>query len=172
MKSGRALSRLAEYAMRAGSGKTSVGAACLGMLVVMLFCATDVMGQATRPTTRGAAARPMVVGPARATAQDGLPYRVERFELAYLQREGQALTAGLPTVDELMQIEVELGRTQDGYVSPRLGLPTVRFRLANAPRQMLDRYYQSALQAIDMQIVRYFNRKGIIGVFVAQSETD
>jgi hemolysin activation/secretion protein len=114
----------------------------------------------------------MVVGPARATAQDGLAYRVDKFELAYLQREGQALTAGLPTVDELMQIEVELGRTQDGYVSPRLGLPTVRFRLANAPRQMLDRYYQSALQAIDMQIVRYFNRKGIIGVFVAQSETD
>src|SRR5688572_5042571 len=149
-------------AMRAAARKTAVGSIS-GMLVMMLLCASSVYGQATtRP------ARPMVVGPMRAQPEDGQAYRIDRFELEYREKRQGAV----PTIQELMQLEVELGRTDDGYVSPRLGLPTVRFRLANAPRQLFDRYYQSALLAIDTQIVRYFNSKGIIGVFVAQDLND
>src|SRR6266550_9379452 len=164
MKSGRALEEAAQsLAMPTAAGKTAFGMFSFGMLVMMLLCASDVYGQATtRP-----AARPMVVGPARATKEDGLAYRIERFELAYVEKR-----PGTPTIDELMQLEIELGRTDDGYVSPRLGLPTVRFRLANASRQLFDRYYQSALLAIDTQIVRYFNGTGVIGVFVAQDSKD
>jgi hemolysin activation/secretion protein len=147
--------------MHAAAGKTAMRIFS-GMLVVMLLCASDVYGQATRPV-----ARPMVVGPARATKEDGLAYRIDRFELAYVEQR-----PGTPSINELMQMEVELGRTDDGYVSPRLGLPTVRFRLGNASRQLFDRYYQSALLAIDTQIVRYFNSKGVIGVFVAQDPKD
>src|SRR5882672_6588321 len=171
MKSGRALegwrTRMSATpqlpAMRTAAGKTAIEMFSFGMLVMMLCFASDVYGQATtRP-----AARPMVVGPARATKEDGLAYRIERFELAYVEKR-----EGVPPLSEIMQMEVELGRTDDGYVSPRLGLPTVRFRLANASRQLFDRYYQSALLAIDTQIVRYFNAKGIIGVFVAQDPKD
>jgi len=148
--------------MRAAAGKTAFGWFNFGMLVMMLLCASDVYGQATRPTVR-----PMVVGPSRATKEDGLAYRIDHFELEYKEKR-----EGVPALSEIMNMEVELGRTDDGYVSPRLGLPTVRFRLANAPRQLFDRYYQSALLAIDTQIVRYFNSKGVIGVFVAQDSKD
>src|SRR3989440_4052338 len=163
MKSGRALEEAAQSpAMRTAAGKAAFGLFNCGMLVVMLLCASDVYGQATRPVVR-----PMVVGPARATKEDGLAYRIDHFELAYKEKR-----EGVPPLSEIQQLEVELGRTDDGYVSPRLGLPTVRFRLGNAPRQLFDRYYQSALLAIDTQIVRYFNSKGVIGVFVAQDSKD
>src|SRR5258706_5022334 len=171
MKSGRALEgrRTAvsvaprSAAMGTAGGKTALGSLSCGMLVMMLCFASDVYGQATRPT----AGRPMIVGPASATKEDGLAYRIDHFELAYKEKR-----EGVPPLTEIMQMEVELGRTDDGYVSPRLGLPTVRFRLANASRQLFDRYYQSALLAIDTQIVRYFNAKGIIGVVVAQDSKD
>ena len=163
MKSGRALEGVLRRPAGAATRKTAVKIFS-GMLVMMLLCASDVYGQAT---TRPAPQRSMVVGPSRATKEDGLAYRIDRFELAYVEKR-----PGTPSLDELMQMEIELGRTDDGYVSPRLGLPTVRFRLANASRQLFDRYYQSALLAIDTQIVRYFNSKGIIGVFVAQDPKD
>ncbi|HEV8606024.1 MAG TPA: ShlB/FhaC/HecB family hemolysin secretion/activation protein, partial [Tepidisphaeraceae bacterium] len=165
MKSGRALDGKAQLgATRAATGLMITGVVNVGMLVVMLLCASEVYGQAaaTRPV-----ARPMVVGPARATKEDGVAFRIDRFELEYVEKR-----EGVPAINELMQVEIELGRTDDGYVAPRLGLPTVRFRLANASRQLFDRYYQSALLAIDTQIVRYFNAKGVIGVFVAQDSKD
>src|SRR5438445_11388107 len=150
MKSGRALEGMSQSpAMRAAAPKTAVFSC--GMLVMMLLFASDVYGQATtRP-----AGRPMVMGPAHATEKDGPAYRIDRFELKYKQDR-----QGVPSINELMQLEVELGRTDDGYVVPRLGLPTVRFRLANAPRQLFDRYYETALAAINLQITRYLNSKG------------
>src|SRR5947207_3021091 len=157
MKIGRVLRRvMLKGVMRAGNMKMLVSLASLGMLVMMFFCAREAVAQTTRP------AGPNIVGPFRADPKvDGRFYVVDRFELAYLkQRRGQ------PPLSQVMQIEVELGRAQDGYVRPRPGLPTVRFRLANAPRQILDRYYTSAIDEIDKQIVRWFNSQGMLGVFV------
>jgi len=110
----------------------------------------------------------VMAGPATAPAGDeGPAYRITRFDLAYSPPR-----QGVPQVSDILAMEVELGVLSSGYVNVRPGIPRVRFPLAEAANQPLDRYHPAALQAICAQIVRYFNQKGLISVFVAVHADD
>lgn len=114
-----------------------------------------------------ATTRPVVQTGATAIREDGPAYKVTGFEISYAQQRD-----GLPALADVMQTEVELGLTDSGFVAPRPGLETVKFKLADAPNQVTDQYHQSALIAIDTHIVKLFNRKGLIGIYVAQDAKD
>lgn len=102
-----------------------------------------------------------------ADAKDGPAYTVTEFVISYAYpREG------LPPIESIQDLQVELGRVADGLVQWREGLPKVRFRLADAGKQLWDKYYLSALLAIDAQITQYINGQGLIGVFVGQDHRD
>ncbi|HEV8606013.1 MAG TPA: hypothetical protein VGQ99_11630, partial [Tepidisphaeraceae bacterium] len=109
---------------------------------------------------------PMITNQARATKEDGRWYRIDGFELSYLT----AIRA-VPLRD-LMSTEIELAATNDGLVAPREPLKASRFRLADVPRLKEHRFYQSAIAAINTQIVRRIDAAGFMGVVVAPDSGD
>lgn len=103
----------------------------------------------------------------QATRADGLEFEVQEFVLEYARDHPDH-----PPLDEILAIEVELGRVERGYVAPRAGVPVERVRLADVPRAPVQRFYGSAIRAIDESIVAEFNRRGLAGVLVLPHEED
>jgi len=123
----------------------------------------------------GASAQPpdvedWLAAPGRApipSRRDGAVYRVTRFELRY-GRENPAH----PPLSEVLDLEVRLGWTIEGYVAPRAGVPTETVRLSEVsggPRQL---FHGSAIRAIDEAIFAFFNERGIQGVQVVPDPAD
>ena len=80
--------------------------------------------------------------------------------------------AGLPSLEELQDLQFELGRTVDGYVAPREGIHTARFRLSHLTYAPTQRIYASGLRHINEQIVHWLNRHGWRGVRVRPHPDD
>ncbi len=79
----------------------------------------------------------------------------------------------LPMVDDLMDIEVDLGLTDEGYVAPRLGLDIQTVRLGDIPAGAQHQFYASAILWINRSVVRYFNQTvGVVGVYVIPHPED
>ncbi|MBM4032197.1 MAG: ShlB/FhaC/HecB family hemolysin secretion/activation protein [Planctomycetes bacterium] len=79
---------------------------------------------------------------------------------------------GLPKLEEALQLQVKLGKTAEGYVAARAGVEAVAFVLAELPKQPLKKFFPSAILSIEEQIVKWFNQRGIVGVFVATHPDD
>ena len=95
---------------------------------------------------------------------DGPSYEVTAFVLSYGTEH-----ADLPPIDDLMQLEIRVGRTVDGYVAPREDVEAVTMKLDEVGQAPMHRFYASAIRRISEEIVAYFNRKGLIGIFVTPS---
>lgn len=95
-------------------------------------------------------------------------FEVSRFEISF-QPQGHP---GHPSLEELLNLEVELLRVKDGYTAPREGLPTVKIRLSDAGKLPVNRFYASALFRVSQRIVEYINNIGIIVVYVPVCEND
>ncbi len=91
-------------------------------------------------------------------------YRVSSFNLTY-QYQGQGQ---LPTIDELMNIEICLSLCDKGYQSSDQGDKFVT-TLAKLNTEEQMSYHVSAIKSIQDQLVRYFNDIGIGGVVVMPS---
>ena len=76
-------------------------------------------------------------GPTRA---DGIAFDVDRFVLRYAQPHPDQ-----PPEAEILQVEVELGRTSQGWVAPREGVPTNSLIVANTARYDLRRVGKHAV---------------------------
>lgn len=93
---------------------------------------------------------------------DGPSYPISALVLQYVRENPQH-----PALEEVMQIEVALVQTAQGFVAPRAGVPSVRLRLAQIADRPVETYYASAIQRILEEIRDFFSQREIMGVYVA-----
>ncbi len=127
----------------------------------------------TAPTTLAAPEVPAGPAPsipsssAAAIATDGKSYPVTAIKINYFSQHAQQ-----PSVAELLNMPVKFGVTKDGLIAPRAGVPVVTLRLGDVGRSSPQRIYRSAIEQCYVEVVRFFNAKGIIGVFVVVDSKD
>jgi len=119
------------------------------------------------PGVAGADAPEAGQGAITADSNDGPSYEVRAFVFEYQLRDHP----GLPPLDELMEIEVKLTETANGYIAPRAGAATM-VRLGDVPKLAIQSFYASAIRKISEEIVNYFNQEGFIGIYVTPHEED
>ncbi|HEY4330641.1 MAG TPA: hypothetical protein VGN88_12955 [Phycisphaerae bacterium] len=117
--------------------------------------------------TTVSAPTPEVVTPGAAIAQDGKSYPITEVKVGYMFPH-----PSLPSVDDLLNTQIRLGVTTDGYVAPRAGVPVVTMRLGDVGKSGIQKIYHSGIAAIYSHVLRIFNQKGIIGVFVVVDSAD
>jgi hemolysin activation/secretion protein len=74
-------------------------------------------------------------------------------------------------LEDVLMISVDLIPTEGGFVSPREGVEATPVRLVDLQGVDNVRLYGSAIRKISVAIVDYFNKLGIIGVFVGPDRT-
>ena len=114
---------------------------------------------------------------AAATAADGKSYPITGLRISYFKD-----TTGQPPINELLHTPVTLGVTKDGFVSAwtiqngvrvaKPGVPLVTLPLGEIGLSSPRKIYRSAIEACYLQVVRFYNAKGIIGVFVVVDSKD
>jgi len=100
----------------------------------------------------------------QAARSDGGRYPIAGFEIHYAQDHPRH-----PSLDDILEADVVLGRVDDGFVAVRDGLPEAKVALRAAPYAY---YYASAIRSINEQLVKRFNDRGLIGVLVQPLETE
>ncbi len=105
---------------------------------------------------------------------DGWSAPVSAFVLTYFRDLEVEFPAGMPTEEALLSARVRLGRTSEGFVAPRAGVPTVEATIAELNAMGSQVYYASAIKKVSDAVVREFSSRGIIGVTVnrLRSEID
>ena len=106
-----------------------------------------------------------------ATPEDGPVFLVTEFMLSYggADDESHPLYGGhpgLPPIEELMSMKIEMGMAADGFVAPRAGFPRYVLRLDEVPGLSTQEFHASALAAITSHLVDFFRAKGLIGIYV------
>lgn len=94
-------------------------------------------------------------------------YPVSGFNLRYATEQPQ-----LPGLDDLVKTEVVLGRVQGGYVAPGSGTQDVKITLEEIGLKPPERFSSKALFAVAQAVLQQMNRKGVVGVTVAPSESE
>lgn len=113
-----------------------------------------------------------------ATAADGPIYTVSTFMLNYKYPRKI-----LPAIAHLMKQPLRLAESRDGFVAAghmvagsktvRPAYPGVTLTLSQINAQHRpQRFYLSALESIEQQLVKYVNKSGVIGVFVQVAGKD
>lgn len=97
---------------------------------------------------------------------DGAAYNVSELIIQYARSH-----AGHPALEDVLMISVDLINTETGFVSPRDGVPSSSVRLVDLQGVDNVKLYGSAIRKISVAIVDYFNKLGIIGVFVGPDRT-
>jgi hemolysin activation/secretion protein len=92
---------------------------------------------------------------------DGLSYPVGSITLEYVLEHPL-----LPSVDELMQVRVDLVRIPEGWIGPREGLPVESMTIADLNDGQVRTLYASAIRAIGRAVVKHFGDLEIAGVLV------
>ena len=108
----------------------------------------------------------LLLGAAPALALTFEPvYRVSAIEVEYALDQPHQIP-----IDEVLDLEVGLRRTEEAYVAPRPVDRTVRMRLSSLPRDAS--FGASALLHINQHIVASFNRRGYNGVIVTVPDVE
>jgi len=102
--------------------------------------------------------------------EPGPPLQVNQFKLDYAEVDKGH--PGLPDLAELTGLPLSLGKLPSGYVAPKPGVEAATVTLAGVPKLPLKKFYASAIVSIEEQIVRWFNSRGLVGVFVAPHPDD
>ena len=105
--------------------------------------------------------------PGQAIPEDGKVYPLTGLKIDYKSPHPEQ-----PPIEELMNAEVRLGVVGDAYVAPRPGVPTVMVKLGDIGKTGPQKIYRSGIAAIYGGIVRFYNARGIIGVFVVVDAND
>ncbi len=106
---------------------------------------------------------------AQASAQpsDGPAFPVSEFLLTYVDPNPQ-----FPSPEELAQVEVELTRIEGGFVRPRAAAGVVKHRLSELAAMGTQNFHESALRAINQQLVFEFNRRDFHAIVVSPLPED
>ncbi|MFC1805608.1 ShlB/FhaC/HecB family hemolysin secretion/activation protein [Planctomycetota bacterium] len=112
-----------------------------------------------------------------APGPDGPAFQVTGFVVSYggVDDPKHALhgRAGeLPTGDEIARFGIRLGEVADGYVGARPGAAAVSIQLGAAASHPKNRFYATAIRSVSQQVLAFFNRRGLVGVFVAPHPED
>jgi hemolysin activation/secretion protein len=105
--------------------------------------------------------------PLAPTRADGLVYPVSTFVIEYAKEHPDH-----PPVEELLELEVELTRSDQGYLSARPGAPTEHMRIGRPADSPPAPFFGSAIRAVGAAIVEEYNRRGLVGALVIPSEED
>lgn len=155
-------------------GRLTLGAAVLAsLLIAALGLASAGEGA---PPAAGPAAAP-AAAPAAPVTEQGQPIEVSDFKLMYPgQKEAKDTLyekqPGLPKLEEVAGLVVTLGKLPDGYAALRSGVEAVSFALADVPKQPLKKFYPSAILSIEEQMVKWFNARRLLAVFVVTHPED
>lgn len=133
--------------------------AVVALMAITLSLAPQASGQVTEEPTAQPAPTPR--------PEDGPSYPINAFLPGYMR-----LHDGQPSIDSILQIEVMLGLTAEGYVAPRGDVPVVVLRLADLPERPVETYYASAIQTVLVAIRDFLVEKELMGVFVAPDPQD
>lgn len=148
----------------AGQGGRGVsgGLAALSMLAVAGLAGVS----GAQPTGLEQPVDAALYRPAMPEPSDGGAFVVTKIALALAENaEGGEL---LPSLAEFETVEFDLLQTPAGFVAPRDGLPTVTLTIAEINGQGVARtFHASAIVAMCNALVNEFNRRGVIGVFIA-----
>lgn len=104
---------------------------------------------------------------AEALPADGPAYQVDQVFIDF----AEDLPVHPPT-KLMMQLPVELGVTDTGYVSPREGLATKTVRIMDVPKLDMERMHASAIRAVGNVIVEHFREWGYAGITVTPHPED
>ena len=120
-----------------------------------------------RPVSRWLVAlAALLLGAASARALNYEPvYRVTGIEVEYALDSPQQIP-----IEEVLDLEIGLRRSEDSYVAPRPVDRTVRMRLSALPRDAS--FGASAILHINQSIVAAFNRRGFNGVIVSVPDVE
>ena len=127
------------------------------------------------------------------TDQDGPRFQIDQFILEYklVEDEDYNIPADHPQLiplSEIMQMEIKLAQTAEGYVrfrheyiDPNTNIirerirpdePSVTIRLADIEPLPMKYFYASAIDSIQDQIIFYFTSKGLSGILVTPHMDD
>jgi hemolysin activation/secretion protein len=103
----------------------------------------------------------------QASAADGLAYPVSEFVIVYIDPN-----PAFPAPDAMTQVAVELTATESGYVTPRLSAPVSELSIASLTAGGARVFFESALRAINQQLVFEFNRRDFHAIVVSPLPED
>jgi len=161
----------------AGLVRVSVGVG-VGMMLALGAAAPAAFGQVdgqpiSKQATPPAVPEPKLVEPKDPNAPpeqappvemevvDGPGVKVGRFVISYRFAHPQA-----PAIEDLLNTEVELGQTPEGYVKARPGVPSVMVRLADVPDRPIELYRLSGIEAVTDAIRDQLGKFNVLGVVV------
>jgi hypothetical protein len=101
-------------------------------------------------------------------ANEGPVYPVSHFAVRYADDHPD-----LPVLGADISFRVELAQAATGaWVAPRAGLASQTLVLPTGPGTTTGRYHASAVGSIAAQLATRFQRRGLLGVYVAPHESD
>lgn len=106
------------------------------------------------------------VGMTNALPQDGPAYYISEFSLDYVRSNPL-----LPSITDLANRPIRLGKLPEGYVAPRSGVETVEVRLGDFRGPGVERFFASAVQSILEQLRDGLADANLLGVFVSPDPT-
>jgi hypothetical protein len=104
---------------------------------------------------------------AQARDEDGPAYPVNQIYLDFAED-----LPVHPPVKLMMKLDIKLGETNTGYVSPRDGVKTVTIRMMDLPQLKNKSLHASAIQAIGNVVVQHFREWGYAGITVTPNKND
>jgi hemolysin activation/secretion protein len=98
--------------------------------------------------------------------RDGEPrgstgHRISEITVVYVREN-----PGHPAPGELLEAEVEVAETPEGFAAPEAGQPTKRIRLRDIPAMPQARFTDTALALIAPAVVQRMRELGFVGVYV------
>jgi hemolysin activation/secretion protein len=143
------------------SARSSGGRRAARSLVLSLALLTGVVAPGGAQDAGSSAAT------ASAQPTDGPAYPVSELQITYIDPNPQ-----FPAPEVMTQVEVELTRTADGFVRPRVADGVTRLRLADLPSLGTVNLYESGLRAINQQLVFEFNERDFHAIVVSPLPED
>lgn len=95
------------------------------------------------------------------------PFPVDSIDLVYQEEH-----PGHPTIDEMMNVRVELTRMESGWVAARAGGESETITLAEIPSLDQQQFYASALRSIVLALRDEMINRDLLGVYVAVDPQD
>lgn len=98
---------------------------------------------------------------------DGPSFQVDQFVLLYAREHPNH-----PSLDTLLDCQVDLGLTDQGYIEPRKGVPIVTVTIGAVDQLPHNVFFESAITTVCKSIVVALHEHGLIGIFVEPDTRD
>jgi hemolysin activation/secretion protein len=120
------------------------------------------------PPAESPEAAPVAAEPATAPVVDQGPV----FQIGAIRVRYGASSAELPTIGDVEKAVITLGKNGDTFISPQGAPEQVTLKLNELSQSEPRHFTAGAIQAVNAGIVRYFNKRGVIGVVATPDPED